>query len=862
MGRLKLLLLTTKRFLLLVIISCFSYQAIAQDDWQVELISLRVANERVDAQQLDPRNRPQLYNTETLYLKRAHHPLSIEFGAPYAPRALTLQYRYRLDGFDQNWVYTDSQYRRATYTNLDHGRYQFNVQASYDGQTWQGHRQLAVEVATPFWLSPWAKAFYAVPLLALLAAGGFVLRTRHRAIQQLRESEERLKLSLWGSGDQLWDWDIPQETIHRHNSWHELEAFPIDCIRVKVAADSSNIHPMDLPVVQQKLREHLDGHSQFFEVTYRVKTEHGWLSILDRGKVVERDAQQRPLRMTGTLKDITPLVEAEERLKMLAASITNISDGVCIYDAEFNVIETNASYSRITGFARSDVIGRPMQLEVYSPEFLEQIKRQLGQYGVWHGEVEDVRKDGSFYQIELTVDAIRDDVGHISHYVATFSDITERKQTERELRRLANTDTLTGLPNRSYFQVSHANLVRKRVQHALLLLDLDDFKKINDSLGHDVGDQLLTQVAERILELGRIHDTLYRVGGDEFVLLLENTSDVNVITEMATKLLDHLSQSFHILQHDIVMGASMGVVVYPNDGQSSQELLQNADIAMYHAKSKGGHNYQFFNESMNRNAVRRLQVENQLRQALRNNHLRVVYQPKVSLTNFNYVGVEALARLQIPGVGMMSPIEFIPLAEETGLIIEMGEQVLRQTCRDMRHWLEQGHELGRVAVNLSAKQFLQPDLTQRILTILAEEQVSPHALELEITEGVVMDDPEHAITIMTELNQHGIQLALDDFGTGYSSLAYLKRFPIQTLKIDKTFVDDINAAERDRNMVASIVAMAHNLGLNVVAEGVVNHDQAATLSRLNCEYAQGYLFAKPLSSDALLEQLNAPALIH
>lgn len=833
------------------------------NDWQVELISLRVANELVSAQQLDKRNRPQLYNTNTLYLTHLKHPFSLEFGAPYAPDARALHYRYRLEGFDQDWVYTDSQYRRATYTNLAHGHYQFIVEASYDGQHWHGTRRLAIEVATPLWLSPWAKAIYSLPVIALLGGVGFVVRTRHRAIQQLRESEERLKQSLWGSGDQLWDWDIAKGTIHRHNSWRHLHEFPIDFIRAGGNQPDTNIHPVDLPIVQQALRNHLDGQTLFFEVTYRVKVGDGWLSILDRGKVVERDAQQRPLRMTGILKDVTPLVEAEERLKMLAASITNISDGVCIFDEDFKVIETNASYSRITGFARDDVMGRPMQLDVYSPEFLDQIKRQLGQYGVWHGEVEDVRKDGSFFQMELTIDAIRDDSGYISHYVATFSDITERKQTERELRRLANTDSLTGLPNRSYFQVSHANLVRKRVQHALLLLDLDDFKKINDSLGHDVGDQILTQVAERILELGRIYDTLYRLGGDEFVLLLENTNDVSVITEMATKLVKHLSQPFQINnQQDVVMGASIGVVVYPNDGQSSQELLQNADIAMYHAKSKGGQNYQFFNESMNRNAVRRLQVESQLRQALRNNHVRVLYQPKVALHNLEYVGVEALARLQIPGVGMMSPVEFIPLAEETGLIIEMGEQVLRQTCRDMRYWKEQGHHIGRVAVNLSAKQFLQPDLTQRILTILKEEQLSPEMLELEITEGVVMDDPEHAITIMAELNKHGIQLALDDFGTGYSSLAYLKRFPIQTLKIDKTFVDDINGAERDRNMVASIVAMAHNMGLNVVAEGVVSHDQAVTLNRLNCEYAQGYLFAKPLTSEALLERLSEPTQTH
>jgi len=259
---------------------------------------------------------------------------------------------------------------------------------------------------------------------------------------------------------------------------------------------------------------------------------------------------------------------------------------------------------------------------------------------------------------------------------------------------------------------------------------------------------------------------------------------------------------------------------------------------------------------MNKNAVRRLQVENQLRHALRNNYLQVHYQPKVSLRTQKFVGLEALVRLELPDVGIVSPAEFIPLAEETGLIIEVGERVLRQTCRDMREWVEAGAVQGRVAVNLSAKQFLQPDLTQRIMSILKEEGLNPQYLELEITEGVVMDDPERAIEIMTELNNCGIHLALDDFGTGYSSLAYLKRFPIQTLKIDKAFIDDINGAERDRNMVASIVAMAHNLGLDVVAEGVVDQEQAATLSHLKCEFAQGYLFAQPLRREHFLEHIS------
>ncbi len=826
------------------------------EDWRVELITLRVANQPVNANELDERNRTQLYSAESLHLPTLEQPLTIEFGAPYAPAAQKLYYRYKLDGFDKDWIYTDADYRRATYTNIDFGDYQFIVQASENGDAWVGERSLNVTVAAPMWLSPWAIAIYVALLLGLLLAFGTILGARRQAIHLLRDSEERLKLSLWGSGDQLWDWDIKTNELHRHNTWRQLKSFPQDGIRDGIDVSTSNIHESDLHKVQRALRDYLDGRTGHYEQTYRIATDKGWMWVLDRGRIVTYDDQQQPARMTGTLKDITPLVTAEERLKMLAASITNISDGVCIYDHKFKVVETNQSFSKITGYRRDDMLGQKLELKLYSPDYLNQIIQMVQQHGSWHGEIEDLRKDGTVYQMELTFDAIFDEGNEISYYVATFSDITDRKNAESELRRLSNTDTLTGLPNRSYFQMSHSNLVRKRIMHALLLFDLDDFKKINDSLGHEIGDHLLMHVAERVAEVGRPHDTFYRLGGDEFNLLLEDTADVRVITSAAERILECLSKPFHISGHDIVVTSSIGIVVYPNDGQSSQELLQNADTAMYHAKNRGGNTYQFFSESMSKNAVRRLQVENQLRNALKNNYLQVHYQPKVSLRTNKFVGLEALVRLEIPDTGVISPSEFIPLAEETGLIIDVGERVLRQTCRDMSEWVAAGAVQGRVAVNLSAKQFLQPDLTKRIMTILQEEGLAAEHLELEITEGVVMDDPERAIEIMTELNNCGIHLALDDFGTGYSSLAYLKRFPIQTLKIDKAFIDDINGAERDRNMVASIVAMAHNMGLDVVAEGVVDHDQASTLNTLNCEFAQGFLFAKPLRREHFLDHIR------
>lgn len=696
------------------------------------------------------------------------------------------------------------------------------------------------------WQSSWAIVVVCFAGFALCGAATVFFYARRNTMKMLRDSEERLKLSLWGSGDQLWDWVITNNQLYCQTDWQHLKQFPFDGLRQQDGV--TLIHEDDLPSVRNKLTQHIANHTDHFEATYRVFDNNGqWRWLLDRGKVVERDADGQAMRMTGTLKDVHELFVAQERVRLFAASFTNISDGVCIYDRNFRAVEVNDAFIRITGVSRNQAQGRPFTLPLYSEQFTAHIKEQLALKHSWRGEVDDLRENGERYTIDISIDAICHEHGVITHYVVSFADITDRKSTESELRRLANTDTLTGLPNRSYFQVSHSAIVRKRIQHALLVFDLDNFKKINDSLSHDVGDILLCQVAERISSLLSSQDTLYRIGGDEFAIVIEDFGDLSAVANIADAIVNILHSPFVIEEHEFVVNGSLGVVLYPNDGDSSLELLQNADTAMYHAKYRGGNTYQFFSESMNQAAVNRLQLENQLRQALKNNDLHVHYQPKMNLISKRVEGFEALARIRTPEGGELSPDEFIPLAEETGMIIELGERVLEQACRDAKQWLEQGLLTGRVAVNLSARQFNQPNFVEQVSQVLARTGLPPHALELEITEGMVMSNPEKAITLMTELNALGIHLALDDFGTGYSSLAYLKRFPIHCLKIDKAFIDDIHTCSRDRNMVASIISMAHNLGLSVVAEGVEEAEQVTVLRTLQCETIQGYFFSKPLS---------------
>ncbi|RDV25277.1 EAL domain-containing protein [Alteromonas aestuariivivens] len=785
---------------------------------------------------------------------------SISYGLVNPRMANTVEYRYRLTGFEDNWIPVGND-RVVQFNNVKFGSYEFELQAKEPGKAWSKPQKLEVRVGRPPWLYTSALAFYALILASILI---YVLRqyqTRKAAQIAIRESEERLKLTLWSSGDELWDWDVYRGRVYRSNTWGTLD-FPQDNIRTQSAYDA-NIHPNDIVRVQEALQEHLEDKSDYFELAYRAKTfTNKWIWILDRGKVVQRDHNNQPIRMTGTLKNIHHLKQAEEQLNLFKRSIENISEGVFIADTNFKFISVNNAYCRYTGETREQALASYMYFHQYPDAFTEEIKKTLRGKGNWSGEVESVRVNGDRYEIELNIDAVHDEDGKISHFVGVFSDITSRKSTEKELLKLANTDPLTELPNRSFFQASHQNLVRKSVPHALLCLDMDNFKKINDSLGHQTGDVLIKQIAKRLLRITGTEATCYRLGGDEFSILVEDNSDIHFITHYAQSILDTLSRPFIINKQEFVLGASVGIAFYPDDGNSPQEMLKNADTAMYFAKNNGGNGYQFFSGEMNQNAVRQLQIENLIRQGIKDDLFSVYYQPKVDITTGKLVSMEALVRFEHPQKGIVSPGQFIPLAEQTGQIIEIGEQVLRKACADTKRWVSQGIFSGRVAVNLSAKQFELPDLDDRIDRVLQEVGLSPLHLECEITEGTLMANPEQGLSMMDRLRERGIHLALDDFGTGYSSLAYLKRFPLNTLKIDKAFIDDIAESSVDRHMCAAIINIAHNLGLKVVAEGVEHESQLTILRRYDCEMLQGYLYSRPLSADRFEKLLKENQQLH
>ncbi len=809
--------------------------------------------------------------TQRLELDYHHGLIAFEFAGLHYAAPEKNKYAYRLLGFSENWIETDAARRYATFTDLDYGHYRFQVKAANKDGIWsEEFPTLELVIHPPIYLTPWAQACYFLIVVALIGLVSWLYRRKianeRRVRDTIRQSEERLKFALWGSGDEHWDWDLTTGTIYRSNQ-SGLLAFHEEQKEMSIALLQPMVHPKDFPRLQQAWSDHLAGRTPYFECTYRVVgTRQDWVWILDRGKVVGRDEHGKATRVSGTIKDISKLKETEDKLRLIAIAFENTSDGVFITDADLILVAVNQAYSRITGKTSEEVLGRPFRIariDNQDDAFAEKIMTQLQSEGQWHGELVEQRKNRERYQQELLLDLVRDEDGETCYYVGVFSDISFRKKAESELRHLANYDKLTNLPNRTLFaehlDQSILEATRTSGRFAVLFIDLDNFKNINDSLGHTIGDLLLVAVGKRLSECIRAEDVVARFGGDEFSMLLKEVRQAHGAAKVAEKLLGTLAQPFDLEGHNIVISPSIGIVLFPNDGHRPEELLRNADTAMYHAKSRGKNNYQFFTDEMNQRVLKRLKMEADLRMAIDERELILYYQPKVNLESGAIVGMEALVRWQSPKHGFVNPGQFISVAEETGLVVPMGKQVLEIACRQSRQLVDHGLLRGRVAVNLSALQFRQKDLLKFVANTLAETGLAPSCLELEITEGTLMENADYAIEVMQGLRDLGITLAIDDFGTGFSSLSYLKRFPVTSLKVDRSFVVDMAVREDDHMIVASIVGLAHNLGIKVVAEGVENFDQVNSLKDMGCKEMQGFLFSKPLPFKAFEEMLREGA---
>ncbi len=610
------------------------------------------------------------------------------------------------------------------------------------------------------------------------------------------------------------------------------------------------IFPIEIAVTEM-----MHGTQRLFtgivrDITERKKAEEELQKANDE---LEMRVEERTLELT---EEIGVRRQAESRLRLAGEVIDNLSEAVIIVDEKFMTTSVNPAFSEITGYNSGDVIGKhpPFYVAMKKDKsLLDRMWQEIKNKGRWEKELWIKHKNGKDYAERISVSAITNEAGKVTQYAAVISDITKRKQDEERIHYQANFDPLTGLPNRAMFhdRLNHAlpTMIRANRKLALMFIDLDGFKLINDTLGHDVGDLLLKEASVRLLGCVREGDTVARLGGDEFTVIMPNLVDPRHAPLVGQRVLDALVKPFHMKGHEAFVSGSIGITIFPDDATEAGDLLKNADAAMYSAKDKGKSNFQFFTNDLNEEVKERAALKNGLNKALEKNELQLHYQPKLDTKSGQIMGVEALMRWNSPELGFVSPARFIPVMEETGVVVEAGEWALRTACKQHRKWLDEGLPSIRVAVNLSARQLRDGLFVSIVKNVMDETGIKPDGLEIEITESMLMEDAAKAVVALRELHDMGIHIAMDDFGTGYSSLSYLKRFPIDTIKIDRSFVMDITTSPDDAEIIRTIIIMGKTLNRKVVAEGVETEDQLVMLEKYECDEIQGYFFSRPLPAD-------------
>ncbi|AXA26767.1 sensor domain-containing protein [Pseudomonas putida] len=698
------------------------------------------------------------------------------------------------------------------------------------------------------------------------------------ASQSLRDSEQRYRMLAESISDVIFSTDNQLQLNYISPSVQTVLGYSVDYIFdngwPSIIANPSQLSGMQ--TLMERVSKALDDREQLRQLRSQLPTQmflfdclraDGRKIPIELRLVLVWDDHERFEGVLGVARDISQQRRAEKDLRMAATVFEHSTSAILITDPAGYIVQVNEAFSRVSGYAPDEVLDqRPNMLTVEGQQdaHLGYVLKQLNQRGTWEGEVWLKRRSGEHYPAWVGITAVLDDERDLASYVCFFTDISERKASEQRIHRLAYYDALTHLPNRTLFQDRLHTALQQAERHkswvVLMFLDLDRFKPINDSLGHAAGDRMLKDMAERLLACVDEDDTVARMGGDEFTLLLQSRTSremaLNRAIHVAENILASLVRPFVLESREFFVTASIGIALSPQDGNELSQLMKNADTAMYHAKERGKNNFQFYQADMNASALERLELESDLRHALEQNEFILYYQPQFSGDGKRLTGAEALLRWRHPRRGLVPPGDFIPVIEELGLVVDVGDWVLREASRQLKAWHKAKVRVPKVSVNISARQFSDGQLGKRIANILEETGLPPACLELELTESILMREVNEAMQILDSLKNLGLSIAVDDFGTGYSSLNYLKQFPIDVLKIDRTFVDGLPEGEQDAQIARAIIAMAHSLNLAVIAEGVETHEQLEFLREHGCDEVQGYLFGRPMPANQFEAQFS------
>lgn len=687
--------------------------------------------------------------------------------------------------------------------------------------------------------------------------------SERRAMQEaLQQSEERLRLVSTVTTDVIWDWNLETDVTWHNDGLQKIFGYTKgDNIRDW----EDHLHPDDRERVRRSITAHARTGQGFWEARYRLRRGDGsYAQVYDRGLVVH-DPLGKPLRMVGAMVDISDQVRAEKKLELAGRTIECIPEGVIVLDPEMHIVSVNPGYTAITGRSEQAAIGIlwPFMTDnrvnnAMREGILETVLRE----GRWQGELEAQHSSGSFYPVLLSLSVLRDTSGKVSNYIAVTSDLTRLKQYEQQLAFLARHNVLTGLPGKQVLDEQLSLAVEQAAQVsgelAVLAIDLDSFKIINDSFGNTVGDDLLQQYAQNLVRNASVSSTVYHLGSDSFCVVLQQQHAAQAAPSLAQHLLRVLEQPFSSHEHELYLSACIGIAAFPEHGVDAANLLKNANTALSRAKQRAPNASEIYSPEMNWASAEMVLLGTKLRRAIKQGELLLHYQPYVDLDTGRVLGVEALVRWQHPDLGLVSPVRFIPVAEETGLIVPLGHWVLSEASRQLRVWQQAGHTDLHLAVNISVRQLRQVDFLERVTEIVLENGLAPHTLVLEITESVMMSDPEQMQEIFASLHGLGVDIAVDDFGTGYSSLSYINNYRVDYLKIDRSFVSGLPADAEQATIARAIIAMARHLDIKVIAEGVETRAQHQLLCELGCEQGQGFLYARPQTSAAVSLMLDKP----